>query len=115
MTSEREIERYLVKRVKEAGGKAYKFVSPGTAGVPDRIVVLPNSFIAFVEVKAPGKTPRPEQLVQLGRLKELQQIVRVVDSKESVDKLMTLFEFTQMFVGGDKDDIQGTQLSKILH
>ena len=114
MTSEREIERYLVKRVKEAGGKAYKFVSPGTIGVPDRIVVLPNSFLAFVEVKAPGKKPRPEQLVQLNRLKKLHQIVRVVDSKEEVDKLITLFELTQMFIE-DKDEIQATRLSKILH
>ena len=114
MTSEREIERYLVKRVKDAGGKAYKFVSPGTIGVPDRIVVLPNSFIAFVEVKAPGKKPRPEQLVQISRLKKLHQIVWVADSKERVDELISVFELTQMFIE-DKNEIQGTRLSELLH
>ena len=39
---EKDIERKLVAGVKRAGGKAYKFVSPGNVGVPDRIVIWPN-------------------------------------------------------------------------
>ena len=40
---EREIEKKLVDGVRKLGGRAYKFVSPGNDGVPDRIVVLPGS------------------------------------------------------------------------
>ena len=52
---ERDVERYLRERVKQLGGRAYKFVSPGNNGVPDRIVMLPGGKLFFVELKAPGK------------------------------------------------------------
>ena len=51
---ENEIEAKLVKAVKDVGGVCWKFTSPGTAGVPDRIVLMPSGRIGFVEVKAPG-------------------------------------------------------------
>lgn len=35
-----EIERKLVDTVKVKGGICWKFVSPGTAGVPDRIILI---------------------------------------------------------------------------
>ncbi|KLU15367.1 MULTISPECIES: VRR-NUC domain-containing protein [Xenorhabdus] len=75
------IERYLVIEVKKAGGIAYKFVSPGRRGVPDRIVVLPNGRVIFVECKAPGEKPRPDQLREHERLRALGQTVVVLDSK----------------------------------
>lgn len=57
MKSEKQIEQSLVKAVKNMGGIAPKFVSPGFDGMPDRIVLLPHGLMAFVEVKAPGKSP----------------------------------------------------------
>jgi hypothetical protein len=48
---ERDIERYLVRRAIEHGGKAYKWVSPGHVGVADRIVLLPGGVVWFVELK----------------------------------------------------------------
>lgn len=39
---EKEIEEKFREAVKRAGGKAYKFVSPGNDGVPDRLVVMPG-------------------------------------------------------------------------
>ena len=39
---EKDIEKILVGEVKKLGGRAYKWVSPGNDGVPDRIVVFPN-------------------------------------------------------------------------
>lgn len=51
---ESTFERALCRYIKSIGGKAYKWVSPGTPGVPDRIAVLPNGRIAFIEVKRPG-------------------------------------------------------------
>ncbi|MBC8954889.1 VRR-NUC domain-containing protein [Xenorhabdus sp. PB62.4] len=75
------IERHLVNEVKKAGGIAYKFVSPGRRGVPDRIVILPNGRVIFVECKAPGGKPRPDQLREHERLRVLGQEVVVLDSK----------------------------------
>lgn len=48
---EKEIEKILVAEVKKLGGKAYKFVSPGNSGVPDRIVIFPKKPPVFVELK----------------------------------------------------------------
>ena len=48
---EREIEKILVREVRRAGGEAYKFVSPGHSGVPDRIVMMPGGKVYFVELK----------------------------------------------------------------
>jgi hypothetical protein len=59
---EKHIEQKLVKAVKAAGGMAPKFISPGLAGMPDRLVLLPKGKMAFVEVKSPGMKPRPLQI-----------------------------------------------------
>ena len=56
---EKQIEQRLVKAVKARGGLCPKLVSPGTDGMPDRMVLLPDSHMGFVEVKAPGEKPRP--------------------------------------------------------
>lgn len=51
---ESTFERKLCEYIKSLGGKAYKWVSPGAPGVPDRIVILPRGRIIFIEVKRPG-------------------------------------------------------------
>ena len=58
---EKAIELQLTRTVKAAGGMCPKLVSPGTDGMPDRMILLPAGRIGFVEVKAPGKKPRPNQ------------------------------------------------------
>ncbi|WP_410512066.1 VRR-NUC domain-containing protein [Paenibacillus sp. BR2-3] len=82
---EREIEEYLRKQVKAVGGIAYKWTSPGNAGVPDRIVVLPGGHVYFTELKAPGGKPTPLQLLQHRKLSTLGCEVKVISSKEQVD------------------------------
>ena len=59
---EKVIEQKLVQAVKQAGGLAVKFTCPGLSGMPDRLVILPMNYVAFVEVKAPGGKPRPLQV-----------------------------------------------------
>ncbi len=86
--SERELEKRLVQKVREAGGYAYKFVSPGTSGVPDRLVVLPEGKMGFVEVKAPGKKPRAEQEYQIRRLENLGCHVAVLDDPGKVGEVI---------------------------
>ncbi len=83
---ERDVEAYLVKRVKELGGIAYKFTSPGRRSVPDRLVVWPTGEVQFVELKAPGAKPTPLQLREHDKLRALGQVVYVLDSKELVDR-----------------------------
>ena len=61
MMREKQIEQKLVKAVKAEGGMCPKLVSPGTDGMPDRMVLLPEAHIGFVEVKAPGQKPRAIQ------------------------------------------------------
>ena len=45
---ERDIEQRLVTAVKAAGGWCPKFISPGTNGMPDRIVLMPQGKMGFV-------------------------------------------------------------------
>ena len=78
--NERYIEKKFAEAVKKAGGLALKFVSPGFDGVPDRIVLLPEGHIAFVELKAPGKRMRPLQVKRKSQLESRGFRVYLVDS-----------------------------------
>ena len=68
---EKTMEAKLVQTVKSMGGLAPKFVSPGFDGMPDRIVLLPHSKMAFIEVKAHGKKQRPLQVRRKSQLESL--------------------------------------------
>lgn len=59
---EKIVEQKLVKAVKSRGGICPKLVCPAFDGMPDRLVLLPDGKVGFVEVKAPGQKPRPLQL-----------------------------------------------------
>lgn len=88
MKSEKQIEQSFVKAVKNMGGIAPKFVSPGFDGMPDRIVLLPYGKFAFVEVKAPGKKPRPLQVSRHGLLKRLGFKVYVLDDTDQIGGIL---------------------------
>ena len=81
---EREVEQYFIRRVREAGGLQRKFVSPGHKGVPDRIAIL-KSVVHFVELKAPGKLLRADQIREHRKLRDAGCSVWVIDSKDAVD------------------------------
>ena len=85
---EKTLERRLSQAVKKSGGLALKFVSPGTAGVPDRLVLLPEGKISFVEMKAPGKKPGPLQRLRHEQLRDLGFRVYVVDSEEGIREVL---------------------------
>lgn len=65
MESENCIERIFVRKLSDRGCIVFKFVSPGHAGVPDRIVISPKGRIYFVELKRPN-----------GKLRKLQEWTR---------------------------------------
>ena len=85
---ERFIEQKLVARVKREGGLCPKFVSPGSDGWPDRLVLMPGGKIAFVEMKVPGEKPRPLQRLRHGQLRDLGFRVYVVDSEEGIREVL---------------------------
>lgn len=85
---EKIIERKLAAAVKAAGGMALKFVSPGFDGMPDRLVLLPDGKIAFVEVKAQGKKPRSLQLARHRLLRKLGFYVYVIDSADQIGGML---------------------------
>ena len=68
---EKIIEQKFRAAVRAVGGVAVKFVSPGLDGMPDRLALLPGGKMAFVEVKAPGKKPRPLQQARHRMLRRL--------------------------------------------
>ena len=83
------IEEKLTKAVRQNGGICWKFTSPGTAGVPDRIILMPEGRIAFVEVKAPGEKPRPLQQSRHRLLRRLGFKVYVLDALEDIEKIIS--------------------------
>lgn len=85
---EKSIEEKLTKAVQQNGGVCWKFTSPGTAGVPDRLLLLPDGRLAFVEVKAPGEQPRPLQRSRHRLLQRLGFRVYVLDNLAAIDKII---------------------------
>lgn len=75
------IEKHFREKVESAGGKCYKWVSPGNPGVPDRIVIF-NGMVHFVELKQELGRMRKAQVIQTGRLAALGFDVQVIRSKE---------------------------------
>lgn len=81
---EKNIEKFLVREVKKLGGKAYKFISPGNSGVPDRIVIINNLAPIFVELKTNRGKLSDLQKVQCKKLMGLGQKVEVLYGEDEV-------------------------------
>ena len=85
---EKHIEQCLVRDVKASGGICLKLVSPGTDGMPDRMILLPGCRIGFVEVKAPGKKPRALQVKRHEQLRALGFPVFVLDDPGQIPDII---------------------------
>jgi hypothetical protein len=86
---EKYIENKLVTAVKKMGGICPKFVSPGFDGVPDRLVLLPNAKLAFVELKAKGKKMRPLQVKRKRTLEQLGFLVYCIDDASQIGGILS--------------------------
>lgn len=105
---ESTIENYLKQEIEKRNGVCYKWVSPNNGGVPDRICVIPDFGVFFVELKAPGKKPRVLQAHVIDRLIMSGAYVSVIDSKPGVDSLMRYIDMSiahNRYVR-EKNDIQ---------
>lgn len=104
-TRERDIESYLVDRVKAMKGEVRKVKWIGRHGAPDRLVMLPEYYgnvsmcgpndkrleparTIWVELKAPGVPPEDHQVREHKRMRKMGQRVEVVDSFKRVDEVL---------------------------
>jgi hypothetical protein len=87
-TPEGIVEKYFLKRSTALGFMCLKFTAPGTAGVPDRIIIRDGRTV-FVELKAPGEGPRRLQREVIKDLRSHGALVYLADTKELVDELLT--------------------------
>ena len=91
---EKQIEKAVCDYAKSKGILCYKFVSPGHAGVPDRMFVLPGGIVFFIEFKRLGGVPTPLQMREIERLRSQGVSVfvvdNVIDGKWRIDHVMAL-------------------------
>lgn len=85
---EKTIERELIRAVRSCDGICPKLVSPGTDGMPDRMILMPGGKIGFVEVKAPGRKPRPLQVKRHRQLRGLGFKVFVLDDTRQIPEII---------------------------
>lgn len=85
---EKEIEKRFKRAIEKKGGLCFKWVSPGTRGVPDRIVLLPGGKMYLVEMKRPGGVCSPVQKLLHKKIEALGTRVYVVASDEEADRLL---------------------------
>lgn len=84
--SEATVERHFVEAVSAHGGIAMKFVTPGRAGAPDRIVIFPYNRVLFVELKRPkGGRVRSHQTLWHGEALKLGVNVETLWTTEEVN------------------------------
>jgi hypothetical protein len=101
---ERDIESYLRIRAKAMGGEVRKVEWVGRRGAPDRLLMVkarplsksldcawckPVGRAVWIELKAPGEKPEAHQLREHIRMREMGQDVRVIDSFELVEAVIS--------------------------
>ena len=85
---ERDMEAYLVKRVNALGGEVRKLKWIGRRGAPDRVVMLPEGLLYWVELKALGQRAAAHQAREHVRMLKMGQRVLVLDTLEKIDRVL---------------------------
>jgi hypothetical protein len=87
MQNEKRLEQRLVKKVKELGGLCLKWVSPGTTGVPDRLVILKGR-VWLVELKDKVGKLSARQGYMIAELAKRGVFVSVIYDDEELDRFL---------------------------
>lgn len=87
-SKENRVERRLIDGVKALGGRTFKFISPGRAGVPDRVVILPGGNVHFVELKAHGGRASALQQRMLAKLRRMDVTALVLTGIDEVERYL---------------------------
>lgn len=95
---EKDVEGYLRREIEKMGGLCLKFTSPGNAGVPDRIIILPGGRVWFAEIKTTGGRVRPLQKWWQKRLQKVGIRSLVIHNRVEAEVFITLLRETE---GGD--------------
>jgi len=82
---EKQVEKALVRKIKDAGGVAVKISAPGLDGMPDRLILMPGGRAWFVETKAPGRKLEALQKFRKRELEEMGFKVSVLDTHSKVN------------------------------
>ncbi len=88
MGPEAHIEKQVCQYAQDRGWLALKLTSPGTVGVPDRMLIGFKGKVLFIEFKAPGKEPRPSQVRMVNKFKIRDVTVHVIDDIEKGRRLI---------------------------
>lgn len=86
---ESAVEAYFVKRVREFGGMTSKLVAT-EAGIPDRMVILPDCGVRLVELKAIGGRVSAIQRIWHQRARSLGVEVVILEGREDVDRWLNM-------------------------
>ncbi|MDR1240728.1 MAG: VRR-NUC domain-containing protein [Oscillospiraceae bacterium] len=85
--TEKKIEQKLIKAIRNFGGLALKFISPGFVGAPDRIILFPGGRSVFAELKSPEGKMRPIQVRRKQQLENLGFKVFVINSETEIEMI----------------------------
>ena len=95
-TSEKAIEHYFCAQMRLLGLPCIKQFNPYEAGWPDRLVVLPNRIVIWVEFKSKGKKPTALQQHRHKALAQLSQAVFVISTREEAEALVERIRTTYL-------------------
>lgn len=90
------IERKLKREITRLDSRimCLKLESPGTSGMPDRMILLPGNQVVFVELKRPHQTERIRQRYIQKRLKQNEFVVfSSVSTAEQVEQIVAWCKF----------------------
>ena len=102
---EKVIEEYLRKEVAKIGGKAYKFKSEQNNSVHDRMCVLPEGVVYFVEVKRPGKAPTKLQTKTIKEFRDKGHYSTWVSTKVEVNWLVQRMKVTINYAQRTREEV----------
>lgn len=93
--SEKYLEGKLRKEIKKRHGLALKFTSPGTDGVPDRLIIMPGDKLYLVEMKCPEGEISPIQQAMQGLIKIIGTPVHNIFDESELSKFLEFIDNDQ--------------------